>query len=143
MSVHTVKRLAADIMRIGMNRVRIKPEGMAKIKEALTRDDVNALIKDGVIYKVPPKGNASLNKRTKKKRAGKRKGTKYSRKSRKKAWMERIRSLRAYLAKLIQDGKLDKSRKMEIYAKIKGGHFRGKRPLYMHLKEAGYIKEEG
>ncbi len=141
MSVHTVKRLAADIMKIGMNRVRIKPDSMAKIKEALTREDVKALIKDGIVYKVPPKGNASLNKRTKKKRAGKRKGTKYSRKGRKSAWMERIRSLRAYLANLVKEGKMEKGRKREVYSKIKGGHFKGKRPLYAYLKEAGYIKE--
>ncbi|MGB9719172.1 MAG: 50S ribosomal protein L19e [Candidatus Anstonellales archaeon] len=141
MSVHTVKRLAADIMRIGMNRVRIKPDSLGKVKEALTREDVKALIKDGIVYKVPPKGNASLNKRTKKKRAGKRKGAKYSRKGRKSAWMERIRSLRSYLAKLLKEGKLDKSKKREIYAKIKGGHFKGKRPLYTYLKEVGYIKE--
>ncbi|MGC9005838.1 MAG: 50S ribosomal protein L19e [Candidatus Micrarchaeia archaeon] len=51
-----------------MNRVRIKPDSLGKVKEALTREDVKALIKDGIVYKVPPKGNASLNKRTKKKR---------------------------------------------------------------------------
>jgi large subunit ribosomal protein L19e len=141
MSVHTVKRLAADILNIGINRVRIKPDGLGKVKEALTREDVKALIKDGIIYKVSVKGNASLNKRTKKRGIGKRKGTKYSRKGRKSAWMERIRSLRAFLSKLVKEGKLEKSKKREIYSKIKGGHFKGKKPLYTYLKEVGYIKE--
>jgi len=49
MSIVTVRRLAADILGVGENKVWISPEKISEVSSALTRDDVRALIKQGTI----------------------------------------------------------------------------------------------
>ncbi|MEM5825303.1 MAG: 50S ribosomal protein L19e, partial [Thermofilaceae archaeon] len=53
-ATRTVKRLAASILKVGVSRIRIKPDALDKVETAITREDVKRLIKDGVIYKIPP-----------------------------------------------------------------------------------------
>ena len=43
------KRLAADILGVGKNRVKFDPEAQSEIADAITRDDVRELIEDGTI----------------------------------------------------------------------------------------------
>jgi len=42
------KRLAADLLKCGVHRVKIDPKKVEEITEAITREDVKRLIKDGV-----------------------------------------------------------------------------------------------
>ncbi len=141
MTMKTVRRLAADILNVGQNRVRILDT--KKAAQAATREDVSNLIKEGVIKAVPVKGRRTKEKKERKARRGpgKRKGTPKSRKSKKEGWMERIRALRKYLNELIESGKLSKEMKRTLYLKIKGGHFMGKRMFYNYLKDMKLLKE--
>ena len=45
------KRLAGQILKCGVNRVRFDPVSLGDIKEAITKNDVRALINQGVISK--------------------------------------------------------------------------------------------
>ncbi len=140
MSADTIKRLAADIMKVGKNRVRIKEGEYARAMEALTREDVKGLIDDGAIYSLKYVGERKKPVK-KRKGPGKRKGKKYSRKGKKESWMEKVRSQRKYLKELLDSGELPAEHRRSIYLKIKGGSFRGKKALLTYLKENEYYAE--
>ena len=46
-----MKRLAADVLHCGRNSVWLNPEEREKISSVMTKDDVRALVKDGIIRK--------------------------------------------------------------------------------------------
>ena len=52
------KRVAADLLGCGVNRVRFDQERLDEISEAITREEIRFLIKDGAIYKAPEKGTS-------------------------------------------------------------------------------------
>lgn len=139
MSVHTVRRLAADLLNVGENRIRINSEGMSEVLSAMTRADVQALIEKGVVKAAPKKGR-------KKKAARKRRGS-GSRKGRggvsaKEEWMKKVRAQRKLLRRLLELNALPKEDKRAIYMKVKSGIFRNKKAMITYLKENDYVPEE-
>lgn len=136
----TVKRLAADILKVGENRIRIKPDEFSRAMDALTREDVRGLIDEGVVYALPYVGPRGKPRREKQGR-GRRRGTKYSRKGAKETWMERVRSQRKYLSQLLAGGDLLPKFKREVYLKIKGGVFKGKNAMRLYLVDNKMLKE--
>jgi len=138
MTIATVRRLAADIMNVGQNKVRISPDGLKEAEGALTRADVKGLIDKGVITKVKPAGRASK-KRTKRRGRGKRKGSTMSTKE---LWMEKVRAQRRFLRMLLKTEALKESEKRSIYQKVKSGIFRNKKALLLYLKENGLVAED-
>ncbi|MCP8315369.1 MAG: 50S ribosomal protein L19e, partial [archaeon] len=48
--------MAAKVLNVGLNRVRIDPENLERIADAITREDIRALIREGVIWAEPVKG---------------------------------------------------------------------------------------
>ena len=59
MNLTTQKRLAASILKVGLNRVWIDPERIEEVSMAITRDGVKQLINDGAIKAKPEKGISS------------------------------------------------------------------------------------
>ena len=141
MTAITVKRLAADILKVGTNRISIKEDEYSRAMEALTREDVRGLIQDGAVYSVRYVGPRTKPAR-KRKGPGKRKGKKYSRKTKKEGWMERIRSQRAYLDAMLKTGEVPAEYKRKVYLKIKGGAFRGKKALLIYKNKAKLRKAQ-
>ena len=134
MTAITVKRLAADILKVGQNRIRIKKGEKVRAMESLTREDVRGLIEDGAVYGIREVGPRTKPPR-KKKGTGKRRGKKYSRKGKKEGWMERVRSQRKYLEEMLKSGEVPAEYKRKVYLKIKGGSFKGKKALRTYLIE--------
>lgn len=132
MSVKTVKRLAADLLGIGENRIRIKPEEIKRAEEALTRSDVLALLKDGVVYKLPVKGRRKKERR-KRRGPGSKKGKGTI--NQKVEWMQKVRAQRKYFQELLAKNELNKQFKRSVYGKIKSGMFKSKKTFYTYLKE--------
>jgi len=139
MATHTVRRIAADILGVGERRIRFDPGKISEVKNAMTRIDVEELIKNKVITALPVKGRKKREKR-KKKGAGSRKGKPKGKQ--KEAWMTKIRAQRALLKKLLDSEVLDAENKRYIYLKIKGGAFRNKRAMITYLKENELIPED-
>ncbi|MEW6722486.1 MAG: 50S ribosomal protein L19e [Candidatus Micrarchaeota archaeon] len=135
MTISTVRRLAADIFGVGQNKVRISPDGLKEAEGALTRADVSGLIGKGIITKAKPQGRASTSKGGRRGR-GRRRGTAIDSKT---AWMEKVRSQRAFLRMLVASGALKKESKREIYWKVKSGIFRNKRAMMLYLKDNGLV----
>lgn len=141
MTATTVKRLAADILGVGVNRIRLDKENIAKVEEALTRADVRNLLEEGTVYALPPRAG-HRKKKMPGKRRGSRKGQKKAREGGKSAWMVRVRSQRRYLTELLKSGELPGEHKHPIYMKIKGGAFRGKAAMRAYLVESKMLKEK-
>ncbi len=138
MTIETVRRLAADIMNVGRNKIRISPEGLKEAEGALTRSDVRGLIEKGIIKKAPKQGRAST-RRTGRTGHGRRRGTPIDAKD---VWMQKVRAQRRFLNLLLDSGTLKKENKRSLYGKIKSGIFRNKRAMLLYLRDAGLVPED-
>ncbi|MBO3757572.1 MAG: 50S ribosomal protein L19e [Thermoproteota archaeon] len=137
MSIKTVKRLAASILKVGTSRIWLDPERLEDLKTTLTRAEVRKLIKDGAI-KVRPASTPSRGrkkevklKKSKGRRRGygSRKGKKGARMSKAQSWVAKIRAQRKLLKELRNSGKIDRSTYRVLYLKVKGDAFSSKKNL--------------
>jgi len=137
------KRLAADLLKCGIHRVKLDPEKLEEISEAITREEIRQLIKDGAIEKKQKKGvsRARVRARKRKKRgAGSRKGGKYSRLSRKEQWMRRVRAQRKRLRELRDRGLVTKTVYRKIYRMVKAGAFKSVAAMMEYLEQKKLIR---
>lgn len=136
------KRMAAELMDVGENRVKIDPEMQDKVSEAITRQDIRNLIEGGAISKKDVKGTSKARaKENKKQKAkglqkgqGSRKGSKNARKGSKEKWMEKIRAIRTRLREMRDEEEITKDTYRELYDMSKGGFFRDVKHLENHVE---------
>ncbi len=144
-NLNTQRRMAADILKKGINGVWVDPERGFKVALAVTREDVMKLIHDGVIKPRREIGTSRGRARKMKfKRArgqrrgpGSRKGTANARSNRKVLWINKIRAQRKYLKKLRDNEYISPSSYRVLYNQSKGNYFRSVRFLSNHIKEGG------
>jgi large subunit ribosomal protein L19e len=144
------RRLAADVMAVGANRVRIDPDRLEEVAGAVTRGDVRKLVKAGVITRAQKQGvsrgrGRHLDKQKAKGRRsgpGSRKGAMYARLPRKDRWMALIRALRDELRGLREKGAIDRAVYREYYVRAKGGQFRSRAHMVTHMRTEGVLPEE-
>ena len=125
------KRMAADVLDVGKNRIWLDPERQGDIAEAITRADVRDLVDEGAIRAEEPKGNSRGRARERQeKRAyghrkgqGSRKGTAGGRENEKQKWVSAIRAQREKLRELRDDGTISRSTYRELYDRASGGEF--------------------
>uniref|UniRef100_A0A7C4S604 Large ribosomal subunit protein eL19 n=1 Tax=Geoglobus ahangari TaxID=113653 RepID=A0A7C4S604_9EURY len=142
MDLRLQRRLAAQILDCGVNRVWIDPNALEEVAAAATKDDIRELIKKGLIKRKPVQGvsRARINKRRAQKRKGRRrgygrrKGKKTARLSRKRAWIIRVRALRKRLRELKQQNVIDRRTYRILYRKVKGGEFRSVSHLNAYIE---------
>ena len=143
------RRLAAQLMDCGKNRVRFEPGSLDEIKESITKADIRGLITKGVISKRRPLNTSRFwaRKRKKQKGLGKqkghgsRKGKKTARTEPKRVWINKVRLQRFYLKNLRDSKSLLPAHYHELYMKSKGGFFRSLRHLKLYVEERGFIKK--
>ena len=144
------RRLAAQILKCGKNRIRFDPDRLEDIKEAITKTDVRSLINNGVISKKRVLNTSRFWTRKKRlqkissrqKGFGSRKGKKTARLNPKRNCINKVRLQRNFI-KSLRDNKLISSEAYhELYAKSKGGFFRSLRHLKLYTKERELIKNE-
>jgi len=149
MNLKRQKRLAADILKCGKNRIWMDPEQIEEIEGAVTRRDIDNLINQGIIKAKQKKGISKGRIRKKKEQKlkgrqkghGSRKGKAGARFPKKRRWIQRIRPIRQYLKKLKEDKKIDTQSYRKYYRKAKGGEFKNKAHLKTHLVMDGILKE--
>ncbi len=145
MKIPKAKKIAAEILNVGLSRIYIDPNNLSRVKEAMTKEDIRALIKERIIRKkklaeqsrARARKLAEKKKKGRKKGEGKRKGKYSARNKPKKAWMMNVRAQRKLLKKLKEENPklFEKVSYRDIYRKIKGGFFRGKKHLENYIKE--------
>ena len=136
------RRLAAQILKVGQNRVWIDPERMDDVEGAITREEVRKLIHEKVIVSLPEAGvsrsRAKLVQEKKRigrrKGAGSRTGSSRAKISKKEAWMSKIRSLRKRLRELKASRIITESTYRKVYAAAGSGKFESVAELERYLK---------
>lgn len=139
------RRLAAQILKVGQNRVWINPERMEDVEVAITREEIKKLIHEGVIKSFPEKGVSRarariLHKKKKKglrKGPGSRSGAAHAKISKKEAWMTKIRALRKKLRKLKTRKTITKDTYRRMYKMAGSGGFESVADLERYLKAHG------
>lgn len=125
------RRLAADVLNVGKNRVWFDPDAQDEIASAITREEIRELVDAGHIDAKPKRGNSRGRARERnQKRAyghqkghGSRKGTDNARHHDRKKWIDGVRAQRRELRRLRDDGILTPTQYREIYDKARGGEF--------------------
>ena len=125
------RRLAADVLDVGKNRVWFDPEAQEEIAEAITREDIRELVTQGTVDAQDAKSNSRGRARERnrqraaghRKGPGTRKGTAGARQNSKDAWVSRIRAQRRRLKELREDGTLNRTQYRTLYDKAGGGEF--------------------
>jgi len=143
------KRMAADLLKCGVNRVWMDQDRLEEIAKAVTKEDIRLLIKGKAIKARQVKGISSGRKKYAEKQKekgrrsghGSRKGAKYARLPKKERWIKTIRPIRSYLRTLRDEEKIDKTTYRKYYRKAKGGEFRSRRHLETHMTSDGIVKE--
>jgi large subunit ribosomal protein L19e len=136
------RRLAAQILKVGQNRVWIDPERMDDVEGAITRDEVKRLIHERVIVSLPAKGVSRSRAKLvlEKKRVGRRKGagsrtgSPGATVSKKEAWMSKIRSLRKKLRELKTSRVITEGTYRKLYVMAGSGRFESVAEVERYLK---------
>lgn len=144
------RRIAADILKCGRNRVRFDPERLEEIKEAITKSDIRALIGSDIITKKRMNSTSRFwarkireqKKSGKQKGLGSRKGKKTARLPTKRRWINNIRLQRGFIKSLRDKNSITSEIYHELYSKSKGGFFRSLRHLKTYSQERGILKNE-
>jgi len=137
------RRLAAQILKIGQNRVWINPERMNDVEGAITREEVRKLIHEKIITSLPQKGvSRSRAKSIRAKKAlGRRSGpgsvtgAGLAKVTKKEVWMIRIRSLRRKLRELKASRVIAETTYTQYYRMAGSGRFNSIAELERNLKE--------
>jgi len=132
MSLKSQRRMAAELLKVGKNRVWIDPERTEDVELAISREEIRRLIHDKAIRKQPEKGVSRARarilhekkKKGKRRGPGSRRGRKGARAPAKKMWMNRIRAQRRRLRELRDSHAITEKIYRRLYAVAKSGAFR-------------------
>lgn len=141
--VRVQRRLAAQVLKCGSNRIKLDPDRLGDIKDAITKIDIRTLISNGAISKKRLLNTSRFSARNKKiqkshgrqKGFGSRKGKKTARLNPKRVWINKIRLQRNFIKSLRDDGSITRTTYHEFYMKSKGGFFRSLRHLSLYAEE--------
>lgn len=146
MKMKSQRRIAASILKVGKERVWFDPSRLQDIKDAITKEDVRSLIKEGAIKAKPIKGisKGRFRKRLKQKQkglrrgVGSRKGKRVKKRKGKKVWVRKVRALR----RLLRENKerINKEIYWDLRKKIKAGSIKSKKHLVEIIKEVAKEK---
>lgn len=150
MNLKAQRRLAAQALNCGINRVYLDPYMLDEIATAITMQDIRGLINDGIIRKRYPKGvsrsrakrNQEQRKKGRKSGKGSKKGKESARTQPKKEWIARIRKMRAFLRNLRDKGHISTQVYQKYYYLSKGGTFKSARNLKQYMQAHGDLRSD-
>jgi len=128
MNLAKKKALAVKTLKVGKGRIVFVNSRLNDIKEAITKQDIKDLQKDGAIIVKAVKGRKKVLKKSKNKSPG---NVRKKVNKRKKEYVIMTRKLRRYVAEMKEQGKLSQEKVKDIRNKIRNKMFKSK----AHLKE--------
>lgn len=138
MNLRSKKELVARTLGVGVSRIKLMPEAAERISDAITRDEIRALIKQKAIVILQKKGVSRARvKKGKRAGPGSRKGSKGARQGKKEVWVKKVRALRRHLKYLLEHGVISKKNYKKLYLWIKGGQIRTIKRLDEVAREMG------
>jgi len=140
LNLRSKRRLAADVLGVGEDRIRFDPEAEDFIQDAITRSTIRGLVGLGAIKVAPEKGVSRGRFREKMRRGkprhqGSFRGVKTSRTPRKTAWVTKVRALRWRLTVARERNEVSKANYNKLYRQIKGGQVKDVKHLLQMIKE--------
>ena len=135
MNLSKKKQLASKVLKVGKKRIHFNNENLAEIKEAITKQDIKDLHKEGIIKIKPVKGRKRIKKRKTRRGPGK---IKKKIRKRKQTYVKITRKLREYLKHLKKQRIISNELFLGLRKKIRMRDFRSK----AHLKEYLEAMEE-
>jgi len=127
MNLRNKKQLAINTLGVGKSRVIFVESRLDEIKEAITKQDIRDLKKDGAIIIKEIKGRKKIEKKRKRGPGN----IKKKLNTRKQDYIIMTRKLRDYVAELKKRGELSREEVLDIRKKIRNKKFKSK----AHLKE--------
>lgn len=130
MNLLNKKRLAADTLGVGIGRIKFNQERLSEIKEAITRQDIQDLVKNKAIDVKDGKGRRAHSiGHLRRKRRGKG-NIKKKIEHRKSDYVKLTRKLRNYIKELQKQGRITKEQYYGVRKKIRARVYKSK----SHLK---------
>jgi large subunit ribosomal protein L19e len=144
------RRMAADLLGCGENRVWINPDRLEEVEDCITRSDIRMAIDSGLIRAKAKKGTsrgriryvAGQKASGKRKGPGSRKGTVNARITGKQRWIAKIRPIRDELKTLRAEGEITPSVYRLYYRRAKGGSYNSRRNLRQHMIAEGHLRDK-
>jgi len=142
LNLRSKRRLAAEVLGVGEDRIIFDDEYSDLIQDAITRSTIRGLVGFGAIRVAPERGTSRGRIRARRlalkrgRGAGSLKGSRTARVPRKEHWVMKVRSLRRRLKVARERGQLSKESYWRLYKQVKGGQVRGVRHLLELMKEA-------
>ncbi len=122
MNLEKKKEIVARMLGVGKGRIKFDSERLQDIEDAVTKQELRALIKEGAIKIEQVKGQKTKKEKEKRKGPGSRKGKKTARMGKKERWVKQVRALRRYLKSV--KSQIPKQLYWQAYRKIKGGEIK-------------------
>lgn len=142
MNTKSAKRIVARKLNVGTSRIAVKPDSQKKIKDAITGQDLENLMKEGIFATKgigQSRGRARIllakKKKGRRKGQGTKKGKKNARMDLHGLWIKKVRAQRKYIVLLSKDEKIDRKEYRNLYNKIRGGFFRSKAHIDSYLSK--------
>ena len=129
MNIGKKKSLAVRTLKVGKERIVFLKPRLDEIKEAITKQDIRDLQKEGAIIVKDIKGRKKVKKINKKSVGNIRKKVN----KRKKEYVIMTRKLRKYVAEIKRQGKMSKKEISDIRKKIRNRIFRSKAHLKAYI----------
>jgi len=130
MNLGKKKKLATRTFGVGESRITFLKARLDEIKEAITKQDIRDLCKEGAIMIKPINGRKKIKKKKNNRSPG---NVRKKIRNRKKTYVISTRKLRKYIAGLKKDGKLSSKEVIEIRKKIRNRFFKSKANLKEYL----------
>ncbi len=149
MNVKNQKKLAARLLKVGKRRIVFDSAKLTEIKEAITKKDLRALIAGKSVKLKPLKSHSRSRTRKviiqrrkgRRKSKGSKKGSKYAKITRKRQWMDRIRTQRKFIKSLKSKNLISKRNFRDVYYKVKSNRFRNIRLIKLYMDENKLIEK--
>jgi len=141
LDLRSKRRLAADVLGVGKDRIVFDPEAEDFIQDAITRSTIRGLVGLGAIKVAPEKGVSRGRFRERRRKGkirhqGSLRGKKTSRNPRKQAWVHKVRALRWRLKVARERNEITKDGYHKLYRQIKGGQVKDVKHLLEKMKES-------
>ncbi len=130
MNLRKKKSLAQRTLKVGKERIVFLKSRLDEIKEAITKQDIRDLQKEGAILVKEVKGRKKIKRKSKKRGPGK---IKKKVNKRKQEYVIMTRKLRRYVAEMKKQGKLSAEEIKDIRNKIRNRVFKSKAHLKTYI----------
>jgi len=130
MNLGKKKALAVRTLKVGKERIVFLQSRLDEIKEAITKQDIKDLLKEGAIVIKEIKGRRKIKRKSKKRSTG---NIRKKVNKRKQEYIIMTRKLRKHVAELKKQGKLSKEEISDIRKKIRNKVFKSKNYLKTYI----------